>query len=83
MYFATVLARGPVEPTNGLRKGMWEMRGDDKTVAVAFAFTFNFRPLLKCIVFGAAFIVLAVLAHYGLRGVGATTATTPTKKSPP
>ncbi len=83
LYFAAIVARGPVEPTNGLRKGMWEMRGDDKTVASVFAFTFNFRPLLKCIVFGAALLVLAVLAHYGLRGVGAITAAAPAKKSPP
>jgi hypothetical protein len=59
------------------------MRGDDKTVASVFAYTFNFRPLLKCIVLGAAFIVLAVLAHYGLRGVGAITAPAPAKKAPP
>jgi hypothetical protein len=83
MYFATIVARGPVDPTNGLRKGMSEMRGDNKTVASVFAFTFNFRPLLKCIVLGAAFIVLAVLAHYGLRGVGAITTATPAKKTPP
>jgi hypothetical protein len=83
MYFATIVARGPVDPTNGLRKGIWEMRGDDKTVASVFAYTFNFRPLLKCIVLGAAFIVLAVLAHYGLRGVGAITAPAPAKKAPP
>jgi hypothetical protein len=83
LYFATIAARGPVEPANGLRKGMWEMRGDDKTVASVFAFTFHFRPLLKWIVFGAALIVLAVLAHYGLRGVGAITAAAPAKKSPP
>jgi hypothetical protein len=83
MYFATIAARGPVEPTNGLRKGMWELRGDDKKMASFFAYTFTFRPLLKCIVFGSAFIVLAVLAHYGLRGVGALTAATPAKKSLP
>ncbi len=83
MYFATIVARGPVDPTNGLRKGTWEMRGDDKTVASVFAFTFNFRPLLKCIVFGAAFVVLVVLAHYGLRCVGAITAVAPDRKTPP
>jgi hypothetical protein len=74
MYFATVAARGPVEPKNGLSKEMWEMRGDDKTVASFFAFTFHFRPLLKCIVFAAAFVVLGVLILYGLRGLGAITA---------
>ncbi len=74
MYFATVAARGPVEANAGLRKEMWEMRGDDKSVASFFAFTFHFRPLLKCIVFACAFVVLGVLAHYGLRGLGAITA---------
>jgi hypothetical protein len=74
MYFATVAARGPVEGKNGLSKEMWELRGDDKTVASFFAFTFHFRPLLKCIVFAAAFVVLGVLMHYGLRGLGAITA---------
>jgi hypothetical protein len=74
MYFATVAARGPVEATNGLRKEMWDMRGDDKTVASFFAFTFHFRPLLKVLVFAAALVVLAVLLLYGLRGLGAITA---------
>jgi len=74
MYFATVAARGPVEATNGLSREMWEMRGDDKTAASVFAFTFNFRPLLKIIVFAAALVVLGVLLHYGLRGLGAITA---------
>jgi hypothetical protein len=84
MYFATVTARGPVETRNGLNKEMWEMRGDDKTVASFFAFTFHFRPLLKCIVFAAAFVVLGVLIHYGLRGIGAITARAPsTRKEQP
>ena len=74
MYFATVAARGPVEAKNGLNKEMWELRGDDKAVASFFAFTFHFRPLLKCLVFAAAFVVLGVLMHYGLRGLGAITA---------
>ena len=60
VYFANVVARGPVESTNALSKGIWEMRGDDKNVGSFFAFTFTFRPMLKCIVFGAAFIVLAM-----------------------
>jgi hypothetical protein len=77
MYFAAVAARGPVEATNGLSKEMWEMRGDDKSVASFFAFTFHFRPLLKCIVFAAAFVVLCVLVHYGLRGVGVLTSHEP------
>jgi hypothetical protein len=74
MYFATVAARGPVGPTNGVRKEMWDLRGDDKTVASFFAFTFHFRPLLKVLVFAAALLVLGVLLHYGLRGLGAITA---------
>jgi nitrate/TMAO reductase-like tetraheme cytochrome c subunit len=74
MYFAAVAARGPVETTNGVNKEMWEMRGDDKTAASFFDFTFHFRPLLKCIVFAAALVVLGVLLHYGLRGLGALTA---------
>jgi hypothetical protein len=74
IYFATVAARGPVEAKDGLRKPMWQLRGDDKTVASFFAFTFRFRPLLKCVVFAAAFVVLGVLLHYGLRGLGAISA---------
>ena len=77
MYFAAVAARGPIEPTHGLSKEMWELRGDDRSVASFFAFTFRFRPLLKCVVFAAAFVVLAVLVHYGLRGIGAITAPGP------
>jgi hypothetical protein len=83
MYFATVAARGPVEPTNALFKGMWEMRGDNKTMASFFAYTFTFRLMLKCIVFACAFIVLAVLAHYGLRGIGALTGADSSKKPAP
>ena len=74
IYFATVAAKGPVEAKDGLRRQMWQMRGDDKTVASFFAFTFHFRPLLKTIVFAAAFVVLGVLLHYGLRGLGAIAA---------
>ncbi len=73
MYFATIAAGGPVEAKNRLSKQMWEMRGDDKTVASFFAFTFHFRPLLKCVVFASAFVVLGVLLLYGLRGLGAIT----------
>lgn len=73
LYFSTVVARGPVDPTNGISKAMWQLRGKDNTVASVFAFTFKFRLLLKCIVFSCSFIVLAVLVHYGLRGVGTIT----------
>jgi hypothetical protein len=74
MYFATVAARGPVAATNGVSKEMWNLRGDDRTVASFFAFTFHFRPLLKVFVFASALVVLGVLLHYGLRGLGAITA---------
>jgi hypothetical protein len=62
---------------------MWEMRSDNKTLASFFASTFTFRLMLKCIVFACAFIVLAVLTHYGLRGIGAITSTPTSKKSAP
>ena len=74
MYFSTVSARGPVEAKDDLTREMWEMRGDNRSTASFFAFTFYFRPMLKCIVFAAAFVVLCVLMHYGLRGVGSMTA---------
>jgi hypothetical protein len=73
IYFGSVIARGPVDVKNGVSKPMWEMRGDDKAVASFFAFTFHFRPLLKCVLFAAAFVVLAVLLEYGLRGIGSIT----------
>ena len=82
-FLGTVLARGPVEPAKGLNKEMWELRGEDKTWIEAFAFCFKFRPWLKCIVFGAAFVVLVVLAHYALRGVSAITAAISTKNPQP
>jgi hypothetical protein len=82
-FLGTVLARGPVEPAKGLSREMWQLRGEDKTWIRAFAFAFKFRLGLKCIVFGAAFVVLVVLAHYALRGVGATTAAISAKKSQP
>ena len=83
MYFATIAARGPVEPAESLSKGMWEMRSDDKTLASFFAFTFTFRLMLKCLVFACALVVLAVLTHYGLRGIGAITSPPATKKTAP
>jgi hypothetical protein len=69
IYFGTISARGPVASTNGVTKEMWALRGEDKTIASTFAFTFNFRPMLKYITFGSAFIVLAVIASYGLSGL--------------
>jgi len=73
IYFGAVSARGPVEPGSGVRRAMWELRGDNKTVASTFAFTFVFRPMLKVISFGSALVVLGVLVNYGLVGLGAIT----------
>ncbi len=80
-FFGTTLARGPVDPSNGVSKEMWELRGEDKTWIEAFAFSFKFRLFLKCLVFSAAFLVLAVLVHYALRGVGAITTANSAKNS--
>jgi hypothetical protein len=82
-FLGTVLARGPVAPAQGLSREMWELRGENKTWIEAFAFAFKFRLWLKCIVFGAALVVLMVLAHYALRGVGVFTAAISAKKPPP
>ncbi len=72
IYSGTVAALGPVDPKQGVTKEMWAARGDEsKTVASTFAFTFNFRPMLKVITFASAFVVLAVLVSYGVAGVGA------------
>jgi hypothetical protein len=82
-FFGTTLARGPVATTNGVSREMWKMRGEDKTWIEAFALGFKFRPFLKIIVFSAAFLVLVVLAHYALRGVGAITSAIAAKKPRP
>ena len=71
-----VLARGPVDPARGLSKTAWELRGENKTVVSTFASTFALRPLLKCIAFASAIIVLGVLVNYGLLGLSAITAKT-------
>jgi len=73
-FFGTTLARGPVALTNGVSKEMWEMRGADKTWIQAFALGFKLRPILKGIVLASAFVVLAVLASFGARGIAAITA---------
>jgi len=73
IYFGTILARGPVDPTNGVSRAMWELRDDSKRVASTFAFTFVLRPMLKYVTFGSAIIVLGVLVNYGLLGIGALT----------
>ncbi len=82
IYFGTALARGPVNMTNGITKAMWEFRGDDRVIASTFATTFVFRPLLKYISFGSALIVLGVLLHFGLLGVGAVAAKARGKQTP-
>jgi hypothetical protein len=82
-FFGTVLARGPVEPGQGVSKAMCDMRGDagTKTWAEAFALAFIFRPWLKVTIFAAGFVVLAVLVLYAMRGLGAMIAGIASKKS--
>lgn len=69
IYFASVLARGPVDPTNGVLRTQWAMRGDDEKVASTFAFTFNFRPMLKVMTFACAALIAGVLLSHGLAGL--------------
>lgn len=66
IYFASVAARGPLDPKDGITKDQLAMRGDDRAVVSTFAFTFNFRPLLKVMVFACALALLAVLVGRGL-----------------
>lgn len=73
IYFGTVVARGAIAPDAGVKRAMWELRGDDKTIASFFAWTFTFRPMLKYIAFTSAAIVAGVLLYYGLLGVGGMT----------
>jgi hypothetical protein len=73
IYYGKVAARGPVAPANGVTKQMLAWRGDNPTLVSTFAFTFNFRPLLKIICFGSALIVLGVLLSHGLAGLNALT----------
>ena len=73
VYFGNVLARGPVEPKNGVTKEMWELRGENKLVASTFASSFVLRPMLKYVTFGSAAVVLGVLVNYGLLGLSAVT----------
>lgn len=82
MFFATVLARGPIDPGKGVVKETSELRGENKTWARAFAFTFRFRPFLKVILFACALILAAILAHFGLRCIALITAA-PDKKTTP
>ncbi len=61
IYFATVTARGPVDPKNAVTKAQWELRGDDPKLAGTFAFTFKFRPLLKIMTIFCAVVILGVI----------------------
>lgn len=70
IYFASVTARGPVDPANGVTHSQLAMRGDDQALVSTFAFTFNFRPTLKIITFACALLVLGVLLNRGLAWVG-------------
>jgi len=81
LYFGTVLARGPLEASRGLSKAAWELRGENKLLAATFAFSFAFRPTLKYITLGSAFIVLAVLINYALMGLAAVTGRTRSKQN--
>jgi hypothetical protein len=74
LYFATVMARGPVESANGTARPAWDLRGDDKLVVSTFASTFALRPMLKYITFASAIIVLGVLINYGLLALSAIAA---------
>jgi hypothetical protein len=80
-FFGTVTALGSVEPTNSVSHQMWDLRHEDKTWIQAFAFAFAFRPWFKVFVFCTAFVVLAVLVTFGVRGVAAVTAALSGKKS--
>jgi len=70
IYFTQVVAQGPVAPTQALSKAMYELRDDNGLLAWLFAFTFNFRMMLKVISFGSAAVLAGVLVLYGLRGLG-------------
>lgn len=78
--FSTVTARGPVDPRNGVTQEMVALRGDDRTVASFFAFTFNFRPTLKIVCFGAALVVLGVLLARVFAGLTATSNKPPSQE---
>lgn len=73
LYFASVPARGPVAPGQGVVRSAWELRGENRGIISTFASSFGLRPLLKIIVFASAFVVLVVLLNYGLLGVHALT----------
>ncbi|MGE3312970.1 MAG: hypothetical protein AB7O66_23625 [Limisphaerales bacterium] len=65
IYFGTVTARGPVDPTEAITRTHLELRSEDPAVVSTFAFTFKFRPMLKVVTFGCAIILLgAVLGRF-------------------
>lgn len=70
IYFASVTARGPVEPRNAVTKAQWALRGDDAKLAGAFAFTFTFRPLLKIITIFCALVILGVILGRAMNWLG-------------
>jgi hypothetical protein len=69
IYFGPVTSRGPVVAENAITQPMWALRGDNKALASTFAFTFTFRPMLKCITFASASVIGAVLLAFGLAGL--------------
>jgi hypothetical protein len=73
IYFSEVTARGPVSRLSGVSRDMLDLRGEDRTLVSLFAFTFNFRPMLKVICFGSAFIILGVLLSHLVSGLNAVT----------
>lgn len=66
IYFGKVTPRGPVETASASAKPMWALRGDNETLASTFAFTFKFRPMLKCVCFSSALVIGAILLAFGL-----------------
>jgi cytochrome c553 len=80
-FFGTAIAQGPVNPTNAVRKEMWELRGEDPTWIKAFALGFEVRPFFKGFIVVMGLIVLSVLIHFTLRGVGAIASSVHRNKS--
>lgn len=70
IYFAQVTPKGPVDPKKAAAKAMYELRGDDGLLARMFAWSFNFRMMLKVTAFACAAMLAGVLVLYGLRGLG-------------
>lgn len=72
IFFASVTARGPVEPGSSVTKAQWALRGEDSTLPSTFAFTFNFRPMLKIMTFTGAALILGVLLGRALVALSGT-----------